>query len=310
VTTEEVPDALADERIDRIVSMVTGMSRSEATSLIAAGRVAVNGVAVVSRSHRVDAGDVIEIDAEPVRATAPVTGPDESVPARVVYEDADLLVVDKEPDVVVHPGSGNQRGTLVQGLLARYPELAGVGPDPIRPGVVHRLDKETSGLLVFARSEAAYTGLVTMLAAHEVDRRYLALVWGRFSTAAGMVDAPIGRSAREPTRMTVSTRGKEARTRYEVLHAYREPVEVTLLRCQLETGRTHQIRVHLRAIDHPVVGDARYGGQRQSLSVPRLFLHASSLSFDHPVTGVTMAFEAQLPADLQVVLDRLGEAPD
>jgi 23S rRNA pseudouridine1911/1915/1917 synthase len=205
----------------------------------------------------------------------------------------------------VHPGAGRSTGTLVHGLLAAYPEIAGVGGDPSRPGIVHRLDKGTSGLLLVARTPRAHEALVAALSARSVHRRYRALVWGHVAAASGLIDAPIGRSAREPTRMSVDVRGKEARTRYEVLRHATEPVEVTELACTLETGRTHQIRVHLRSIGHPVVGDARYDGNRQSLPLHRPFLHAEGLALDHPVTGQPLRFESPLPADLQAVLSSL-----
>ena len=219
----------------------------------------------------------------------------------VVHEDADLVVVDKPAGLVVHPGAGQESGTLVNGLLARYPEIRDVG-QPDRPGIVHRLDKGTSGLMLVARSGRAYDELVAMLAAHEVDRRYRALVWGVLASPTGLVDAPIGRSGRERTRMAVTVRGKPARTWYEVARTYSRPVEVTELMCRLETGRTHQIRVHLASIGHRVVGDARYGGERQSLPLPRPFLHAESLALGHPVTGAGLAFTSPLPADLAEVL--------
>jgi 23S rRNA pseudouridine1911/1915/1917 synthase len=306
VPTEVIPDALDGERIDRVVSMVTGLSRSESAELVVAGRVTVNGVSSVQRSARLRRGDVVEIDTTSVPAEEARIEPDPDVTVVVVHEDDDLLVVDKAPGVVVHPGSGNRTGTLVHGLLARYPELRDVGVDPTRPGIVHRLDKETSGLLVVARRQPAYEALVEMLAARRVERRYLALTWGSFDAPRGVVDAPIGRSSREPTRMVVSARGKQARTGYEVVTTFHDPVEVSLLECRLETGRTHQIRVHLAAIDHPVVGDDRYGGVRQSLDVPRLFLHAAALAFDHPITKERVEIESPLPNDLRSVLDRLG----
>jgi 23S rRNA pseudouridine1911/1915/1917 synthase len=222
-----------------------------------------------------------------------------------VHEDDDLLVLDKPAGLVVHPGAGRATGTLVHGLLAAYPEVAGVGSDPSRPGIVHRLDKGTSGLLLVARTQRAYEALVAALSAREVHRRYRALVWGHVAAASGLIDAPIGRSTREPTRMSVDVRGKEARTRYDVLRHATEPVEVTELACTLETGRTHQIRVHLRSIGHPVVGDARYGGNRQSLPLDRPFLHAAGLDLAHPVTGQALSFESPLPPDLQAVLSAL-----
>jgi 23S rRNA pseudouridine1911/1915/1917 synthase len=174
--------------------------------------------------------------------------------------------------------------------------------------VVHRLDKGTSGLLLIARTADAHAGLVAALAARTVHRRYRALAWGRVEASHGLIDAPIGRSARTPTRMTIDERGKEARTRYEVLARYAEPVSVTELSCTLETGRTHQIRVHLRSIGHPVVGDERYGGERQSLPMARPFLHAEGLALDHPVTGEALTFESALPDDLRAVLASLGGA--
>ena len=224
----------------------------------------------------------------------------------VVHEDPDLLVVDKPSGLVVHPGAGNATGTMVQGLLSRYPELAEVG-DPERPGVVHRLDKDTSGLMLVARSQAAYEALVAMLSAHEVDRRYLTLVWGIPEARRGMVDAPIGRSTREPTRMVVSAQGKEARTHYEVVRDFDDPVPCALLECRLETGRTHQIRVHMAAIGHPVVGDGRYRGDRKAIPTPRMVLHSAALALDHPTRpGERLSFASPLPPDLAAVVDGLS----
>ena len=297
---EVVPEALAGERVDRVVAMVTGCSRAEVAALVEAGAVRVDDRVVTTRSARLEAGAVLEVEApDPGEAAALV--PDATVTVPLVHEDEHLLVVDKPAGLVVHPGAGQPRGTLVHGLLARYPELAGVG-DPTRPGIVHRLDKGTSGLLLVARSQAAYEALVAALAARHVHRRYRALAWGTVEAPRGIIDAPIGRSARVATRMAVDARGKEARTRYEVLARYVEPVAVTELACELETGRTHQIRVHLRSIGHPVVGDARYDGARQSLPMRRPFLHAEHLELAHPVRGGPLAFDAPLPADLTEVL--------
>jgi 23S rRNA pseudouridine1911/1915/1917 synthase len=301
---EEVPEALAGERIDRVVAMVADVSRAEASALLAAGEVLLSGRPVTARTTRVQAGDVVELD---VPDPDPAGGlvPDPSVAVPLVHEDEHLLVVDKPAGLVVHPGAGQRTGTLVHGLLAHHPEVAGVG-DPARPGIVHRLDKGTSGLLLVARTPAAYAGLVAALAARDVHRRYRALVWGHVEAARGLIDAPIGRSAREPTRMAVDERGKEARTRYAVRRRYDEPVMVTELGCELETGRTHQIRVHLRSIGHPVVGDPRYDGARQSLPLDRPFLHAEALELDHPVTGAPLSFASPLPADLAELLARLS----
>jgi 23S rRNA pseudouridine1911/1915/1917 synthase len=222
----------------------------------------------------------------------------------VVHADADVVVVDKPAGLVIHPGSGVDRGTLVNGLLHRFPEIASVG-DPARPGIVHRLDRGTTGLLVVARTPAAYEALVAQLSAREVERQYAALVWGVPDSPAGLVDAPIGRSARDATKMAVTADGREARTRYEVRRTFTGPAPTALLSCRLETGRTHQIRVHLAAIGHAVVGDATYGGRRPAIPLDRPFLHAERLSFDHPVTGERMTFESPLPADLRAVLDGL-----
>jgi 23S rRNA pseudouridine1911/1915/1917 synthase len=300
---EEIPGALDGERLDRVVSMLAGVSRSEAARLVAAGGVRVNGEPVSIKTHRLVTGDEIELD---VPVAAPVAlEPDPSVVFRVVHEDPDLVVVDKPAGLVVHPGAGSPNGTLANGLLARYPEIIEVG-EPGRPGIVHRLDKGTSGLLLVARSPRAYDALVAAMAAHEVQRQYVTLVWGTFDAKSGMIDAPIGRSPRSPTRMAVSAQGRDARTHYDVRQEFHEPVDVSLLECRLETGRTHQIRVHLAAIDHPVVGDDRYKGVRQSLPVSRPFLHAERLEFTHPISGAQLVFMSPLPDDLSAVLATLA----
>jgi 23S rRNA pseudouridine1911/1915/1917 synthase len=304
IVREVVPEALAGERVDRVVALVTGLSRREVDELLELGAVRVDGAPATSRSARLRAGDALEVDV-PDRRTAPVLAADPTILVPVVHEDEHLLVVDKPAGLIVHPGAGRRSGTLVQGLLARYPELRDVGGDPERPGVVHRLDKGTSGLLLVARTQEAHVALVAALSARAVHRRYRALAWGRVDAPRGLIDAPIGRSLRDPTRMAVDERGKEARTRYEVLRRFSEPVEASELACSLETGRTHQIRVHLRSIGHPVVGDARYGGERQSLPMDRPFLHAEQLELAHPVSGEPLSFRSGLPADLAQVLERL-----
>jgi 23S rRNA pseudouridine1911/1915/1917 synthase len=297
-----VPEALAGERLDRALSLLSGWTRSEVQALIEAGDVLVDG-ARVAKSRKLVTDEVIELLAEPTPPGLPAADP--SVAVTVRYEDDDVVVVAKPAGLVVHPGAGHADGTLVNGLLARYPEIAAVG-DPARPGIVHRLDRDTSGLLAVARSQAAYDGLVEMLAAHDVERRYVALVWGTPDAARGVIDAPIGRSVRRPTRMSVREGGRAARTAYEVVGAYRTP-EVSLLECRLETGRTHQIRVHLQAIGHPVVGDAAYGGSRPALTLDRPFLHAGGLAFTHPVTGAPVRVEEELAPELAEVLAALGD---
>jgi 23S rRNA pseudouridine1911/1915/1917 synthase len=298
----EVPRALDGERLDRVVSTLLDLSRQQAADLVADGRVSVEGLPVTHRSRRVREGEVVEVEREQAAPRGPL--PEEDVRFEVVHCDEHVIVVDKPPGLVVHPGAGHPGGTLVNGLLARFPELADVG-DPARPGIVHRLDAGTSGLLVVARTPRAYTSLVAQMAARSVERLYLALCWGRFDETAGVVDAPVGRSATRRTSMGVVATGRSARTAFEVVSQFRRPAEVTLLRCRLETGRTHQVRVHLAAIGHPVVGDARYGGRRSPIPCPRPFLHAHRLAFDHPASTRRMSFEAELPADLREVHDLL-----
>jgi 23S rRNA pseudouridine1911/1915/1917 synthase len=301
VETFAVPDALAGERIDRAVALLTGWSRAEVQALVAAGAVLVDGQPPI-KSHRLTTGAVIELLAEPEPEAPPAAEP---IPIDVRFADDDIIVVDKPAGVVVHPGAGHAHGTLVQGLLDRFPDIAGVG-DPRRPGIVHRLDRDTSGLLVVARTAVAYDGLVDALAEHEVERRYVALVRGIPDTRRALIDAPIGRSPRRRTQMSVRAEGRDARTGYEIIA---QGTEVALLACRLETGRTHQIRVHLAAIGHPVVGDTVYGGGAPAAPAIRLFLHAHALTLRHPVTGERCSFEAELPDDLAAALAALGIEP-
>ncbi len=296
---EEIPDGLDGERVDRAVAMLADLSRSAVAKLIGSGAVSVNEAVVDSASRRVVSGDTVTVELpEPVD---PRLTPDPEIEFGVAYEDDSLVVIDKPAGLVVHPGAGHGEGTLVHGLLHRYPEIAEVG-EPHRPGIVHRLDRGTSGLLVVARTAAAHAGLVEQLAAHEPQRIYRALAWGHPDSDAGTIDAPIGRSARQPTRMTVTDQGRRAVTHYVVDERYDHPRQVALLTCRLETGRTHQIRVHLRAIGHPVVGDRDYDGGRPGLDPGRPFLHAGELRFRHPVSGDPVAAVSPLPADLEETL--------
>ena len=313
-----VPGALAGMRVDRAVSILTGVSRSEAARLVAGGRVLVDGRPAAQRSSSLHEGSELTV----ALFAAPVAlEPDASVPFEVVYADADLVVVDKPAGVVVHPGAGARRATLVAGLLARYPDMGDLADvsDPARPGVVHRLDKGTSGLLVIARSRRGYLSLAGQMRARTVGRRYLALVTGVVPDDRGVIDAPIGRSARTPTKMAVIATGRPARTRYAVINRferlYGQGGWVTrpssLLACTLETGRTHQIRVHAAALGHPVVGDDRYGtpAARGVLASGRLFLHAGELSIEHPASGARMTWRAPLPAELRAVLEGESSSP-
>ncbi len=298
-----IPGALDGERLDRVVSLLCNLTRREAAALVAAGGVRIGGRPVTLRSSRVAQGDDLDVDAPPPKVPFR-PWPQDDVELPVVYADEHVIVVDKPAGLVVHPGAGQNAGTLVNGLLALFPEIASVGACE-RPGVVHRLDKGTSGLLVVARNNAAYESLVEQFGARTVERRYLAMVWGRFDSAAGAVDAPVGRGFANPTRMAVSASGRPARTSYRVLQLFTQPAKVTLVACRLETGRTHQVRVHLAAIGHPVVGDDRYGGARPSIDPGRPFLHASQLGFDHPATGERMRFTSALPEELEKVLGSL-----
>jgi 23S rRNA pseudouridine1911/1915/1917 synthase len=305
VIDEEIPAALAGQRIDRVVAMLSGCSRAEAAAALAGGTVRIDGRVVTKVSTKVTEGERVVVDSDPIRVEAPPEA-DPGIALTVVHVDDDVIVIDKPAGLVVHPAPGHSGGTLVHGLLAAYPELAEVGGDPVRPGIVHRLDKGTSGLLVVARTEAAHAGLVEQLQDHSVDRHYTALVWGHLETPLGTIDAPIGRSRRDPLRMAVSATGRPSRTHYEARHEYSTPAELSVLQCRLETGRTHQIRVHLRSIGRPVVGDDLYGGARSTLPMDRPFLHATDLAFEHPATGERVSFHSDLPGDLQAILGRLS----
>ncbi|HVM10049.1 MAG TPA: RluA family pseudouridine synthase [Acidimicrobiales bacterium] len=298
---EEIPAPLAGERIDRVVAILTGLPRAEVAAIIDDGGVRIAEQVVTKPSRRVREGDVVDVEV-PERPGAQVPTADASVEFDIVHADDHVIVVDKPAHLVVHPGAGNRERTLVSGLLARFPDLASLDTgDSDRPGIVHRLDAGTSGLLVVARTVDAYHDLVGQLTERSVERRYRALVLGHVEPRAGMVDAPIGRSEGDPTRMTVSASGREARTGYEVDAIYTEPVPTSELRCRLETGRTHQIRVHFAAIGHAVVGDDRYGGGRPAFPLDRPFLHAEELAFDHPATGERVRFTSPLPDDLSTV---------
>jgi 23S rRNA pseudouridine1911/1915/1917 synthase len=306
-----VPASLDGMRVDKAVALVADVSRSAVDALVAEGRVRVDGAAVTSRRAVLRLGQEIEVDRGEDHVPLGPEG-DPSVEFAVVYEDDDVIVVDKPAGLVVHPGAGHRTGTLVQGLLSRYPELAGVaadvGSEIDRPGIVHRLDRGTSGLMVVGRSPEAYHSLVAQLGERQVSRRYRALVLGAVEGESGLVDAPVGRSVTSPTRMAVTRKGKEARTRYRVEQRFEEPAPTTLMTASLETGRTHQIRVHFSAIGHPVVGDTVYSRGRSlpGASVTRPFLHAYALAFDHPTTGERSSFSSPLTDDLERQLAELS----
>ena len=292
-----VAESDAGSRLDRALAARNEIgSRTLAERLLGEGAVTVDGEPK-PKSHRLEAGSVIDVElSDEPRATRELTP--EPVSVRLAYEDEQLVVVDKPAGLVVHPGAGETTGTLAGQLLSLG---AAGGSDPERPGIVHRLDRDTSGLLVVARSEDAHAALQEAIRRREIERGYLALVRGRPRSTRGRIDAPIGRDRREPTRRSLDTEEpREAVTHFEV----RELLPAhTLLDVRLETGRTHQIRVHLAAIDLPVAGDPQYGIARD-VGLERQFLHAYRLRFAHPVTGDEIDIVSPLPDDLESALER------
>jgi 23S rRNA pseudouridine1911/1915/1917 synthase len=289
-----VPEGAAGERLDRFLSTVEGVgSRAAAERLLAEKRVRVNG-APRAKSHRLSAGDELTVE---IPRSRPSELEPEQLDLRIAYEDEHLLVVDKPAGIVVHPSAGHTSGTLVHGLLGHA--VAG-GEEAERPGIVHRLDRDTSGLLVVARSEEAHRRLQRLLRRRKLVREYLALVRGRPRSRRGRIEAPIGRDRRDPTRISLDTdTPRDAVTSFEVVETLPRHA---LLRVVLETGRTHQIRVHLAAVDLPVSGDPTYGAEGD-LGLGRQFLHAARLVFPHPFTGEPVECESPLPADLQAALE-------
>ncbi len=289
-----IPAELAGLRLDQALArLLPGESRTRLARLIAGGHVRVDGGAATPRL-KVKSGEAVEVALAPRREDSPYVS--EPIALAIVHEDADVLVIDKPAGLVVHPGSGNWSGTMLNALLHHAHELERLA----RAGIVHRLDKDTSGLLAVARNEPAQLSLVRQLQERSVKRTYLALVRGKVS-GAGSVETPIGRHRVHRTRMAVVPDGKPATTHYRVRKAF--PAH-TLLECELETGRTHQIRVHLASIGHPVEGDPVYGGRGEKL-LARQALHAWKLAFDHPRSGKRVAFESPLPADFRDLLERV-----
>ncbi len=287
----------AGERLDKYVrGKVPSLSRSRIQQLISEGLVTVNGVPVKG-SYRLRKGDEILTRIPPAEEVQLLP---QGIELSVVYEDEQLVVVDKPAGMVVHPAHGHREGTLVNALLARYPDLR-VNEDN-RPGIVHRLDKDTSGLIIAAKTEGARRDLQRQFKRGEVEKIYLALAEGRVEPDRGIIDAPIGRDARHRKRMTVVRGGREAVTEYQVLEYLGD---YTLLEVRPRTGRTHQVRVHLAFIGHPVVGDRVYGYRKQRLGLKRQFLHAKGLGFHLPVSGEYIAVTSELSQDLRDVLERL-----
>ncbi len=288
----EIEADSSENRLDKYVAEQCHLSRSYVQRLIAEGLILVEGQ-LAKPSRRLEQGEKILIAFPP---PVPSTLKPEAIPLETVYEDEDILVVDKPPGLAVHPAPGHESGTLVNAILALCPDLAKLGKG-VRPGIVHRLDKDTSGLMVVAKNEGARLILVEQLKRREFKKGYLALVRGHLSPNEGAIEGPIGRHPRKRQRMSVTSKGKEARTLYRVKKYIGD---CTLLEIQTETGRTHQIRVHLSAIGYPVVGDPVYGVR--STFLRRQFLHAHRLGFKLPRSGKFVEFESELPPDLRQAL--------
>ncbi len=296
------------KRIDAYVAENSELTRSAAAKLVESGDITVNGKEI-AKNYKLRAGDEVEIELpepEPDRAEP------EDIPLDVVYEDDDIIVVNKPCGMVVHPAAGNPRGTLVNALLYRCKgSLSGIG-GVVRPGIVHRIDKDTSGLLVAAKNDEAHNSLAEQLKVHAVSRVYYAIIIGSFAEDSGTVDAPIGRHPTDRKKMAVLKEGqgtaRNAVTHYTVIARYKG---FSLVRCELETGRTHQIRVHMAYKGHPLVGDVIYGGGRTQFEAANKHLingqclHAKELSLTHPKTGKLMHFECELPEDMKKLIEKL-----
>jgi 23S rRNA pseudouridine1911/1915/1917 synthase len=311
------------ERVDRVLAGHAGISRSRLKALILAGEIAIDGRTIRDPAHRVNAGASIALRIPP--PADPLPGP-ENIELKIVYEDAELIVIDKPAGLVVHPAAGNWTGTLVNALIAHCGDsLSGIG-GVRRPGIVHRLDKDTSGLLVVAKTDAAHRALTAQFADHgrtgPLERGYLAFVWGSPDRPKGRIEAPIARHPHARDKMAIREGGRDAVTHWEVEERYfgagREPI-ASLLACRLETGRTHQIRVHLAHIGHPLLGDRVYGPGFQTKAallrpearmaltdLDRQALHAHMLCFEHPKTRDFLEFHSELPAELARLRDSLA----
>ncbi len=282
-----------------LTGAIPEQSRSRIRKLIDEGMVRINGKAKKS-GYKLKCGDriAVDVDIEEHGLSAPAA---QAIPLEILFDDDDIIVVDKPSGMVVHPGAGNKEGTLVNALLGRFPGIEGVGPEA-RPGIVHRLDKETSGVMVVARNQRAYASLVKQFKDRDVHKTYLGLVRGKMSSPEGRLDWAIGRHPKNRQKISVKTRHpRPAVTFYKVLGSVGG---YSLLEIKPITGRTHQIRVHMAAAGHPIAGDSRYGHRREKPGIPRLFLHAHKLSFFHPSMGKRVEFVSELPQDLAEILER------
>jgi len=285
------------ERLDiYLARRIQDLTRSQFQRFIDRGQIRVNGAQKKS-SYKLREGDRVDVDIEIPETTGLQP---ENIPLKILHADEDIIVIDKAAGMIVHPGAGARTGTLVNALLYRFPEIRGVGAEE-RPGIVHRLDKETSGVMAVARSQRAYLELQRQFKARETKKVYLALVWGHLPASQGRFDWPIGRHVKHGQRMSIKTiKPRAAVTEYRIQKEYKD---FSLLEIRPITGRTHQIRVHLSAAGHPLAGDRRYGASRQPrYKFPRLFLHAQRLAFRHPASGEMLEFSSPLPDDLKSLL--------
>lgn len=288
----------AGVRLDAFLSADGALTRSQAARLIAEGRVRVNGKPA-AKSARLSGGETVTVDAPQLRETAL---PPQDIPLDVVYEDDDVIVVNKPTGLVVHPAPGHPDGTLVNALLHHCGDsLSGIGGEK-RPGIVHRIDRDTSGLIIAAKNDAAHLALSAQLKDHSLSRTYECLVTGNMKQDSGTVDAPIGRSSADRKKMAVVPTGRRAVTHWEVVARY---PGVTHLRCRLETGRTHQIRVHMAYIGHPILGDTVYGAKKPVPGLTGQCLHATGLRFVHPRTGEPVELHCPLPPEFTAMLQKL-----
>ncbi|MEK4228664.1 RluA family pseudouridine synthase [Solibacillus sp. FSL H8-0538] len=298
VVTHTIQAENVGERIDKALSSIqTEWSRSQISNWLTEGNIKVNGNTDVKPKYKVREGDIIEVDVPEVQELEIIA---EDLNLEIVYEDADVLVVNKPKGMVVHPAPGHASGTLVNGLMHHCKDLSGIN-GVMRPGIVHRIDKDTSGLLMVAKNDIAHVSLVDQLVKKTVTRKYTALVHGHIAHDKGTIDAPIGRDVKDRQKQAVVDNGKNAITHFQVMERMGN---FTLVECRLETGRTHQIRVHMNYIGYPLAGDPKYG-PKKTLDFDGQVLHAGVLGFEHPVTGDYLEFSSPLPADFEQLLSEL-----
>ncbi len=289
-----------EERLDKYLAANSDISRSRVQTLAKDGLILVNGKNAKS-SLKVYAGDVIALD---ITEDEPIEAKPENIPLDIIYEDEDIIVINKPKGMVVHPAVGSEHGTLVNALLYHCRDLSGIN-GKIRPGIVHRIDKDTTGCIVACKNDAAHTAIAKQLETKTCHREYMAIVSGEIRDEAGIIDAPIGRDPRDRQKMCITDKhSRDARTHFKVVERYRY---ATLVECSLETGRTHQIRVHMKFINHPVMGDEKYSRKCRLMDTQGQCLHAYRLTLVHPRTGETMTFSAPLPEYFETLMQKLRE---